>query len=71
MNRILFYAPKLGFIGACWVLIIALETWNQLHTLDDPTHSATNTLGGYIVFLLLPLPPTLYSSWASLQWFLC
>ncbi|KAH3762492.1 transmembrane protein [Pelomyxa schiedti] len=42
------YLPKLLFIGTCWGLVVTLLTWNQLHTVADPTYSYADQMGGYI-----------------------
>jgi len=47
-----FYLPKFIYIGACWILVVTLLTWNQVHRIDDPTHSYTNDIGGYIFFAI-------------------
>eukprot|EP01106_Pelomyxa_sp_JSP_P017958 TRINITY_DN776_c0_g2_i7.p1 TRINITY_DN776_c0_g2~~TRINITY_DN776_c0_g2_i7.p1 ORF type:complete len:342 (+),score=62.80 TRINITY_DN776_c0_g2_i7:144-1169(+) len=43
-----FYLPKGIFMFVCWVLVITLLTWNQIHLISDPTHSYANDIAGYI-----------------------
>lgn len=49
MNVCLFYIPKLVYVTACWILVILVLTWNQLHNLSDPTHYYANDLASYVV----------------------
>eukprot|EP01105_Mastigella_eilhardi_P009598 TRINITY_DN2258_c0_g3_i1.p1 TRINITY_DN2258_c0_g3~~TRINITY_DN2258_c0_g3_i1.p1 ORF type:complete len:496 (+),score=166.09 TRINITY_DN2258_c0_g3_i1:155-1642(+) len=50
-----FYVPKFVFIFVIWGLVIALFTWNQLYSSNDPTHSYADELGGYIFLAIAAL----------------
>ncbi|KAH3746031.1 transmembrane protein [Pelomyxa schiedti] len=52
MSALKFYLPKFIYVGVCWALIVLVLTWNQMHKIDDPTHSYTTDIGGYMFFAI-------------------
>lgn len=55
MNVCLFYIPKLVYVTACWILVILVLTWNQLHNLSDPTHYYANDLASYVFVAIIAI----------------
>jgi hypothetical protein len=49
-----FYAPKVALMLVFWILAIAIYTWTQLYTSDDPG-SALNEIPGYLVMYVVML----------------
>eukprot|EP01106_Pelomyxa_sp_JSP_P017957 TRINITY_DN776_c0_g1_i1.p1 TRINITY_DN776_c0_g1~~TRINITY_DN776_c0_g1_i1.p1 ORF type:complete len:185 (+),score=64.11 TRINITY_DN776_c0_g1_i1:378-932(+) len=53
-------------MAVCWLLVIILLTWNQVHLLSDPTHSYANDIGGYIFLAIVAIAlVAVYAIWVS------